>query len=107
MPRADGHPPRAAAGSPFDSNDFTNPGRYDDYASLYVDFANDSVLLSRRQLAADMGFEDARLIMWLRKRFKDDSESLAKVGAIVGEAADKGTISAMDVARAILLSMVP
>ena len=40
-----------AAGSPFDSNDFTTPGRYDDYASLYVDFANDSALLSRRQLA--------------------------------------------------------
>ena len=94
-----------AAGSPFDSNDFTTPGRYDDYASLYVDFANDAALLSRRQLAADMGFEDVRLVMWLRNRFKGDAASLAKVDAIVKEAADAGTMSAMDKARDRLLDL--
>ena len=96
-----------AAGSPFDSNDFTTPGRYDDYASLYVDFANDAALLSRRQLAADMGFEETRLIMWLRNRFKDDPAALAKVDAIVKGAADKGTMSAMDSAHDSLLALVP
>ena len=96
----------AAAGSPFDSGDFSKPGRYDDYASLYVDFANDAALLSRRQLAADMGYEDARLVMWLRKRFKGDAASLARVDAIVKEAADKGTMSAMDAARDRLLGLV-
>ena len=96
----------AAAGSPFDSNDFTTPGRYDDYATLYVDFANDAALLSRRQLAADMGFEDVRLITWLRNRFKDDAATLAKADAIVKEAADAGTVSAMDEARDRLLDIV-
>ena len=94
-----------AAGSPFDSNDFTTPGRYDDYATLYVDFANDAALLSRRQLAADMGFEDARLVLWLRSRFKGDAAMLAKVEAVVREAAAKGTMSALDSARDALLSL--
>ena len=93
-----------AAGSPFDSNDFTTPGRYDDYASLYVDFDNDAALLSRRQLAADMGYEDVRLVMWLRNRFRGDPAMLAKIDAIVKEAADKGTMSAMDIARNQLLA---
>ena len=95
-----------AAGSPFDSNDFTTPGRYDDYASLYVDFANDAALLSRRQLAADMGYEDVRLVMWLRNRFRGDPARRAKIDAIVKEAADKGTMSAMDSARDSLFSLV-
>ena len=95
----------AAAGSPFDSNDFTRPGRYDDYASLYVDFANDAALLSRRQLAADMGFEETRLVMWLRSKFKDDAAKRAQVDAIVKEAADAGTMSAMSAARDRLLDL--
>ncbi len=94
-----------AAGSPFDSNDFTTPGRYDDYASLYVDFANDAALLSRRQLAADMGYEDVRLVLWLRKRFTGNPARRAKVDAIVKEAANKGTMSAMDSARDSLFSL--
>ncbi|MBR3221346.1 MAG: hypothetical protein IKF72_03870 [Kiritimatiellae bacterium] len=96
----------AAAGSPFDSNDFATPGRYDDYASLYVDFANDAALLSRRQLVADMGYEDVRLVMWLRKRFNGNPAMLAKVDAIVKAAADSGTMEAMDSARDRLLSLV-
>lgn len=96
----------AAAGSPFDSNDFTKPGRYDDYASLYVNFANDAALLSRRQLAADMGFEETRLVMWLRNRFKGDAARLSKVDAIVKEAADAGTMSAMSTAYDNLLNIV-
>ena len=95
-----------AAGSPFAPNDFTKPGRYDDYASLYVDFANDAALLSRRQLAADMGFEETRLVMWLRNRFKGDADLPVKVDAIVKEAADAGTMSAMSTAHDKLLDLV-
>ena len=96
-----------AAGSPFDSNDFTAPGRYDDYASLYVDFANDAALLSRRQLASDIGYEDVRLVMWLRKRFNGNPAMRAKVDAIVKEAADSGTMESMDSARDRLLALLP
>ena len=95
-----------AAGSPFDSNDFTTPGHYDDYASLYVDFANDTAILSRRQLAADMGYEDVRLIMWLRNRFRGDPARRAKIDAIVKAAADSGTMASMDSARDRLFSLV-
>lgn len=70
-----------------------------------MNFANDAVLLSRRQLAADRGFEETRLVMWLRNRFKGDTDSLAKVDAIVKEAADAGTMSAMDKARDRLLEL--
>jgi hypothetical protein len=96
------------AGSPFNSTDITPsaPGHFDDYASLYVDFDNDAVLLSRRQLAADMGFEETRLVMWLRNRFKGDAASLAKVDAIVKESADVGTMSAMSIAYDKLLNLV-
>ena len=92
------------AGNLFDSTDFTTPGRYDDYASLYVDFANDAALLSRRQLAADIGFEDMRLITWLRNRFRNDPIKRMKIEAIVKDAADVGTMSAMDKARERLLA---
>ena len=95
-----------SAGSNFDSSDFTNPGRFDDYASLYVDFGKDEVMPSRRQIAADMGFEEARLIMWLRNRFKGDAAKLEKIESVVREAADTGTMAAMDRAREELLGMV-
>ena len=62
-------------------------------------------LISRRQLAADMGFEETRLVMWLRNRFKGDTASLAKVAAIVKEAADVGTMSAMSTAHDKLLDL--
>ena len=54
-----------------------------------------------------MGYEDVRLVMWLRKRFKGNPALLAKVDAIVKEAADKGTMSAMDSARDQMLPLVP
>ena len=52
-----------------------------------------------------MGYEDVRLITWLRNRFLDDQKKLAKVDAIVKEAADAGTMSAMDKARDKLLDL--
>ena len=96
----------AAAGSPFDSGDFTKPGRYDDYASLYVDFENDAALLSRRQLAADMGFEETRLVMWLRKKAQKDAALCEKVNAAVKASADGGTMSALDTGHERLLELV-
>ena len=44
--------------------------------------------------------------MWLRNRFKGDTDSLAKVAAIVKEAADAGTMSAMSTAHDKLLDLV-
>lgn len=82
------------------------PGRYDDYASLYVDWTLDTALLSRRQLAADIAAEDAKIVLFLRRRFKDDPAMLAKVEAIVKQAADVGTMSAMDSARDDLLALL-
>ena len=53
-----------------------------------------------------MGYEDARLVLWLRKRFTGNPARRAKVDAIVKEAANKGTMSAMDSARDSLFSLV-
>ena len=53
-----------------------------------------------------MGYEDVRLVLWLRNRFRDDPARRAKVDAIVNEAANKGTMSAMDSARDSLFSLV-
>ena len=94
------------AGSNFDPADFTYKGRFDDYASLYVDFSRDEVMPSRRQIAADMGFEEARLILWLRNRFKGDRAKLEAIETTVRKAADAGTMAAMDSAREELLAMV-
>lgn len=91
---------------PFDMTDPAAPGRYDDYASLYVDWTLDTALLSRRQLAADIAAEDAKIVLFLRRRFKDDPAMLAKVEAIVKQAADVGTMSAMDSARDDLLALL-
>lgn len=87
----------------FDPNDSHRPGRYTDYASLYADFDNDTALLSRRQIAYDQGCEDARLVMCLRQRFKDDAPRIERINALVREAADAGTMAAMDAARENLL----
>ena len=55
---------------------------------------------------SDMGYEEARLVLWLRKRFKDDPEVLEGVESIVRQAADTGTMAAMDSARDKLLCLV-
>jgi hypothetical protein len=52
-----------------------------------------------------MGFEEARLIMWLRNRFKGDAATLEKVESIVRKATDDGTMDAMDRAREELLGI--
>ena len=99
------HMDEAAGGDMFDPHDSNRPGRYEDYASLYADFDRGTALLSRRQLAYDQGCEDARLILCLRERFRADATDLARVDAIVREAADVGTMAAMDAAREELLHL--
>ena len=96
-----------SAGNPFDSSDCSAPGRYADYCTLYVDWDLDSLLASRRQLAADMATEDAKVILFMRRKYKDDPATLGKVEAIVKEAADTGSMEAMDIAREKLLSLKP
>ena len=99
------HMTSAAGGDAFDSEDYSSKGRYTDFASLYTDFDNDAALLSRRQIAADMGADDARLIMLLRKRFKNDPAMMRRIESIVKAAVDAGTMAAMDEAREELLSI--
>ena len=100
------HMTSSAGGDTFDSTDCHSPDRYSDYATLYVDFANDAALLSRRQLAADMGAEEARLVMVLRRRFAGDAAKLRRIAEIVERAVKTGTMAAMDTAREQLLDLV-
>jgi hypothetical protein len=94
----------SSGGDCFDS---TDGGRVTaDYATLYVDFDHDSNLLSRRQLAADQAAEDARLVMFLRKKYSGDSAVLATIRNIVKNAADAGTMKAMAEARRRLIDLV-
>ena len=99
------HMDEAAGGDMFNANDSNRPNRYEDYASLYVDFDRGSALLSRRQLAYDQGCEDARLVICLRNRFKGNESACARVDTIVRQAADAGTMVAMESAREELLRM--
>ena len=76
-----------------------------DYGSVYVDFDNASALMSRRQSANDLSYEDARLIMLQRRRHANDKVKSAEIERLVKAAADAGTMEAMDAARAKLLDM--
>ena len=97
------HMDSCAGGDNFDSTDGKD-GHFDDYATFYVDWDHGTSLLSRRQLAADMAFEEARLVLLLRARHANDPERLARIEAIVKQAADVGTMAAMDAARERLLA---
>lgn len=89
-----------------DGLDSTDGGKViTDYATIYVDFDHDTTMLSRRQLAADQGAEDARLIMFLLGRCGEDASKSAAVRGIVKTAADAGTMKAMDDARDRLLDL--
>lgn len=68
------------------------------YGTCYIDWDADELMLSRRQLAADMAAEDARLVNYLRQKAKGDPAKLALIESIVKAAADGGTMAAMDAA---------
>lgn len=76
------------------------------YATCYIDYDADDMLLSRRQLAADMAAEEGRLINYLRMKAKDDSAKLAKINAIVKAAADGTRMADMDDALKRLMELL-
>ena len=53
-----------------------------------------------------MAFEDARIVLYARRKFAGDAEMLARIEAIVKESADVGTMVAMDMARERLLGLM-
>ena len=99
------HMTDCAGGDALDSADCHRKGHYDDYATIYVDYDNDAAMLSRRQLAHDNGFEEARLILCCRARAKGDAAKLKRIDEIVRTAADDGSMAAMDAARNKLLGL--
>ena len=97
-----------AGGDGLDSTDTYRGGKNPcDYGSVYADWDHDGLMLSRRQIAADMGFDDVRLVLWLRAKAKEkgDAALSAKIDAIVKKAADAGSMKAMDAARDALLAL--
>ncbi len=96
-----------AGGDGFDPTDSSSKGGRNktDYGSVYVDFDNAAALPSRRQIAYDLSFEDARLIMLQRKRYAGDKVKSAEIERLVKTAADAGTMEAMEEARSKLLDM--
>lgn len=96
-----------AGGDGFDSTDAHDNGKnYADYGTVYADWDTDSVISSRRQIAADMGYEDIRLIAWCRAKAKGRAELAARVEEIVRRSADAGTMAALDEGREALLDLV-
>lgn len=69
------------------------------YGTNVVDWDYDRVLPTRRQIAADIAREDAKLIGYLRRRFAGDAARLEELEKIVKTAADDGTMAALDEAR--------
>ena len=76
------------------------------YGTCYVDWDADVLMLSRRQLAADMAAEEGRLVGYLRRKWKDDPAKLARIESLVKAAADDGSMAAMDASLERLLEML-
>lgn len=76
------------------------------YGTCYIDWDADELMLSRRQLAADMAAEEGRLVNYLRQKAKDDPVKLARIESIVKAAADGGSMTAMDAALEQLLELL-
>ncbi len=76
------------------------------YGTCYIDWDADELMLSRRQLAADMAAEEGRLVNYLRLKAKDDPAKLARIDALVKAAADGGGMAAMDAVLEQLLELL-
>ena len=76
------------------------------YGTCYIDWDADELMLSRRQLAADMAAEEGRLVNYLRLKWKGDPAKLARIEAIVKAAADGGSMAEMDAALERLLELL-
>ena len=95
-----------AGGDGFDPTDANKRGVTTDYGTVYADFDNGSVLSSRRQLASDAGYDDIRLVYAVRERTRGNPAKAARVEAIVKEAADAGTMAAIEKGRAELVALL-
>ena len=76
------------------------------YGSCIVDWDYDLIALSRRQLGADMAYQEGRLVVYLRRKFAGDAAKLAQIDEIVKTAADAGTMPAMNAALEKLLELL-
>jgi hypothetical protein len=102
------HIDRMAGGDGFDSSDTMNAAndlRTTDEGSFYFDYDSGDFLQSRRSIAHDIGHEDLKLVKALRAKYANDAKRLAEIRRTVKEAADKGTMAAMDEAREKLLKI--
>lgn len=88
------------------STDSREDGQPDsDYGSIYVDFNFDGVMLSRRQVAGDLGFEEARLVRWLRQHTDPSSRRRCLAESVVRSAAEATSMVALDAYRDALLDL--
>ncbi len=76
------------------------------YGTCYIDWDADELMLSRRQLAADMAAEEGRLVNYLRLKAKDDPAKLARIDALVKAAAEGDSMAAMDAALEQLMELL-
>ena len=81
-------------------------GREHGYGSCIVDRDYDLIALTRRQLGADMAYQEGRLVLYLRRKFASDAAKLEQIDAIVKTAADVGSMQAMDAALEQLLELL-
>ena len=98
------HYEESAGGDMVDPND--GGSNVTDYGITYADYDHDCILPSRRLIAHDLAWEDARLIRFLRLRFAGDGAALARIDEIIRQAADKSSMDSMDRARQALLDLV-
>ena len=89
-----------------ESASLSSTGTSHPYGSCYLDWDLDQLILSRRQLGADMAAEEGRLVKYLRLKHKDDPAKLAQIAALIAEGAEAGTMAAMDAALEKLLKLL-
>ena len=76
------------------------------YGSCIVDWDHDLIALTRRQLAADVAYQEGRLVIYLKRKYAGDAAKLAQIDAIVKAAADDGCMTALDAALEKLLGFL-
>ena len=76
------------------------------YGSCIVDRDYDLIALTRRQLGADMAYQEGRLVVYLKRKFAGDAARIAQIDAIVKAAADDGGMAALDAALEKLLGLL-
>ena len=100
------HMDQMTGGDGLCSTDPQEDGKPDsDYGSIYVDYNFDGVMLSRRQVAGDLGFEEARLVRWLRQHADPTSRRRCLAESVVRSAAEATSMVTLDTCRDALLDL--